>query len=202
MGRRRMETSHAKYVTEQERVKQHRQASKQATKQTQTPKSTYSMDACFAHCVSFVIVLPYVMSIISHGESNLIMNGCAVGGGKKGPNRLGTRFVFDMVRWTGSISIDQSSSSHPPPPIPAPSSNTSTVVPKASFPCRIMSKMCALNASTRASVSLSAASFLWASSFASSVSRGLAWMSLTSIMPAVVIRRAVGIAADALVWWR
>jgi len=90
-----------------------------------------------------------------------------------------------------------SSSSQPSTP---PSSKTSTLVPSASFPCLIMLSSCALKASTRKSVSRSAASFFCASCLASASRCGLAWISLIS-MPVPVLLRAVG-AADAMVGLR
>lgn len=98
-------------------------------------------------------------------------------------------------------SADQSSysSSHPPPP---PSSITSTFVPRASLPCRIMLSSLALKASTRRSVSRSAASFFCASCLASASRRGLAWMSSTSIVSTAVLERRIVGAAEALLWLR
>lgn len=85
-----------------------------------------------------------------------------------------------------------SSSSHPAVGAPY-SISTSTVVPSASFPWRIISINRRLNASIFASASRSAALFLAASSFASVVSRGL------SRMPSAAgLARAGDAEADAL----
>ncbi len=76
--------------------------------------------------------------------------------------------------------------------------STSTVVPRASFPWRIMARSWELKASMRASVSLSATSFLVAKCLASASSLGLASMSSGS---RPVFLRDVD-AADALLRFR
>lgn len=104
-------------------------------------------------------------------------------------------FSRSLLLVRDALHMISSSSTHvsaprPPPPGPSLYSSTSTLVPRASLPCRIILSSRALNASTLASASISATIFFLASFFASSSNLGLALISCTSAIALILPRRA------------